>query len=112
MSRASKRKGSGGELEVAKILSTHGFNARRTPRSGAWEIPGDVFGVPGYAIEVKRRERLNIWEALAQAHVQARGGNQPLLVFRRNNSPWWACSLLDTWAAREAELQGLADVAA
>lgn len=105
MSKSSKRKGSDAEREVANILSGYGFNARRTPRSGAWEIPGDVFGVPGWAIEVKRRERLDLWASLDQATMQARGGNQPLLIFRRNRSPWWACSLLEPWAAREAELQ-------
>lgn len=38
-----------------------------------------------FSTETKNQERLNIWDALAQAEKNARG-RTPLLVFRRNRS--------------------------
>jgi Holliday junction resolvase len=105
VSGASRRKGASAEREVVAILREFGFNARRTPQSGAWEIPGDVMGVDGYAIEVKRCERWNVPAWLRQAHVAARGGDVPVLVFRRSASGadpcgrWHACLPLAEWAS-------------
>lgn len=87
--RRSRTKGARAELEVARILTAAGFPARRTPNSGGLAIKGDLTGsagepcIPGYALEVKRQERLNIPAWLRQAHADA-GGNVPLLVFRCN----------------------------
>lgn len=88
--RASRRKGKNGELEVVKILERHGFRARRTPNSGGLAIKGDLTGyegepcIPGYHLEVKRVERLDLPKCLRQAHADA-GGNVPLLIHRRND---------------------------
>jgi len=41
--------------------------------------------------EVKRRERLNIWQALDQATSEAPAGTIPVLHFRRNRGQWFAC---------------------
>ena len=87
--RASRRKGSRGELELARILEAHGFPCRRTPNSGGLAIKGDLTSpdggcaIPGYHLEVKRQETLAIPKWLRQAHADA-GGNVPVLVFRRN----------------------------
>ena len=69
-------------------------SARRTPRSGAdADWPGDIMGVPGYVVEAKRQERLNIWEALRQVYAAAEtwvareSGSVPVLCFRRNAKP-------------------------
>jgi Holliday junction resolvase len=100
VSKSSKRKGSGGELEVAAILRDAGFpNASRTPYSGAdsrWA--GDVMGVDGWTIEIKRTERLDLYGSLRQVYAAARGGNQPALAFRRNASPWHVVVPLEEWA--------------
>jgi Holliday junction resolvase len=100
MSKSAKRKGSGGELEVAAILRDAGFpNASRTPYSGAdsrWA--GDVMGVEGWTIEVKRQEKCAIWAWLDQVYAAARNGNQPALAFRRNASPWHVVVPLEEWA--------------
>jgi hypothetical protein len=36
------------------------------------------------AVEVKNHERLNIWQALAQARSNTKPGQTPILIFRRN----------------------------
>ena len=61
-----------------------GFDARRTPNSGGLSWKGDVQGVPGYVLEVKRQERLDIQAWLRQAHGDARAGAVPVVAFRRS----------------------------
>lgn len=88
MSKASRTKGSAGEREVVNILKSRGYDAKRS----FFQVGGDredVTGIPGYAIEVKRVERLAIWPALEQAANAAKSvGAKPLLAFRRNRSEW------------------------
>jgi hypothetical protein len=102
--RASRRKGKTGELEVAKILATHGFECRRTPNSGGLAIKGDLTGLDGYHVEIKRQETLAIPKWLRQAHADA-GPDTPLLVFRRNRTNqgdpigrWHVCLPLEAFA--------------
>jgi hypothetical protein len=47
-----------------------------------------------YAPECKNQERLNVWDALAQAEANA-GDHVPLLVFKRNRSDVYAAMKLD-----------------
>ncbi len=82
--RASRKKGARGELEVAAELGRHGLSARRTPNSGGLAWRGDLQGVEGYVIEVKRCERWNVPAWLVQAHAAASGGEVPVLVMRRS----------------------------
>ena len=82
--RASRRKGKSGELEVCAILREAGLEARRTPNSGGLVWRGDVDGVPGYVFEVKRAERLDVPAWLRQAYAATRGGEVPVVVFRRD----------------------------
>jgi len=84
VSAKERRKGAAGELEVAKILQAHGFDAHRTPNSGGLSWRGDIAGVPGYVFEVKRCETLRVPEWLRQAYAAASGGEIPVVVFRRS----------------------------
>ena len=83
--RASRRKGKNGELEVVREFAKHGFALRRTPNSGGLAIKGDLIGLDGYHLEVKRQETLAIPRWLRQAHADA-GANTPLLAFRCNRT--------------------------
>jgi len=83
--RTSRNKGSRGELEVAAIFQAVGFDARRTPNSGGLSWKGDVQGVPGYVLEVKRCETLAVPAWLRQAHA-ASAGDVPVVAFRRNRA--------------------------
>lgn len=98
--RSSRRKGKGGELEVAAIFQAHGFDARRTPNSGGLAWRGDVQGIPGYVVEVKRCETLAIPAWLRQAYAAAGGGDVPLVAFRRSGiGGTGAASPLSRWHA-------------
>ena len=84
----SREKGAAGERELAKILRAYGFDARRGQQfSGANGDP-DVIGIPGCHIECKRVERLNIYEAMAQSINDARIGETPVVMHRKNREEW------------------------
>jgi Holliday junction resolvase len=89
----SRLKGQRGEREVAEILRRHGFQARRGFQARGEEEPDVVTALPGFRIEVKRCERLDLWRALRQIDDAIDPEDDvtvPLLVFRRNRSRWYA----------------------
>ena len=84
----SRQKGARGERELAKILRESGYEARRGQQfSGANGDP-DVVGLPGFHIECKRVEKLNIDEAMAQSIRDAKKDEIPIVIHRKNNQKW------------------------
>ena len=98
--RRSRDKGSRGELEVAAIFKTAGFaDAVRTPNSGGLSWRGDVVGVPGYVLEVKRQETLALPAWLRQAAADAAVCDSvPVVAFRRSGERWHAVLPLEELA--------------
>ncbi len=91
--RASQRKGKNGELELAELLRSYGYNVQRGGSMTFGSVP-DLFGLPGVHIEVKRVERLNISEAMAQAVRDADRFHDGLpAVFHRRNREQWLVTL-------------------
>ncbi|MDR3136755.1 MAG: hypothetical protein LBU07_05015 [Coriobacteriales bacterium] len=84
----SRRKGAGGERELASILRAAGFSARRGQQYSGASGDADVIGLPGIHIECKRTERLCLWDALAQSQADARTGEMPVVIHRANDCPW------------------------
>ena len=94
----SSRKGADGERELAVILEAEGFRMERGGTESYGTAP-DLSGLPGIHIEVKRVEKLNIFEAMAQAIRDAarfRDG-YPAVFHRRNRKPWLVTMLLSDW---------------
>lgn len=86
-----RSKGSRSELEVIEILKAHGYHtARRNWMSGGMGGADIMDGIPGFSIEVKNQQRLNIWACMAQCEAAASPTETPLLVYRRNGTPFWA----------------------
>jgi hypothetical protein len=85
-------KGRKAELNLASALKALGFKNINTKRQvGAGGIENaDLQGIPGCHIEVKCKERLNIWDALEQAGRDAKK-LIPLVFFKRNYSKWYVC---------------------
>lgn len=79
-----KKKGSEFEREVAGILREYGYEARRGLQYQSGQVEADVVGLPGYHLECKRVERLNIHAALEQSQNDARPGEIPVVVHRRS----------------------------
>jgi Holliday junction resolvase len=96
MGRASRTKGSSGELEVVHILKGHGYETWRTPNSGAFtHSRGDIRGMPGLHWEIKRQERLEMDKWTAQAEADCASTDMPLVAYRRSRQPWRVVSLLE-----------------
>lgn len=92
----SRRKGKEGELELARILREYGFDARRGQQYSGASGDADVIGLPGIHIECKRVEQLNLAKALAQSTIDARAGERPVVIHRRNGEKWMVTmSLMD-----------------
>lgn len=89
MSLNSKRKGAEGERELAEKLRGLGFSQARRGQQfrGGQDSPDVADAIPGVHIECKRVEQLRLWDAIAQAESDA-GDSIPVLMHRRNRSPW------------------------
>ena len=87
----SRRKGAGGERELAAVLTAEGFDARRGQQHRGGPDSPDVLvpSLPGIQFEAKRTERLTLYDAIAQARHDA-GDKLPIVAHRRNASEWVA----------------------
>lgn len=96
MGKRSRDKGVRGEREVAAILRAAGYDAHRGAQHRGGPDSPDVDGLPGVHIEVKRTERLQLYDALAQAKRDA-GEALPVVIHRRNDSEWVVIQPLTDW---------------
>lgn len=84
----SRDKGARGERELAKKLGEFGYDCRRGQQFCGANGDADVIGLPKLHIECKRVERLNLYDAMAQAKHDAREGELPAVFHRKNNCKW------------------------
>ena len=92
----SKQKGARGERELARKLREYGYDCRRGQQYSGIEGK-DVVGLPGIHIECKRVERLNIYDAIAQAMRDAKSDEKPVVFHRKNNCDWLVTMRLEDW---------------
>ena len=95
----SRDKGCRGERELANKLKEYGFDTRRGQQFCGANGDADVVGLDGIHIEVKRTERLSLYDALSQAKSDAREGEMPVVVHRKNNCEWVVVQPLEDWIA-------------
>ena len=94
-----KQKGKQGELELVHKLKEYGFDTRRTVQYNGKAEDGqaDLVGLDGIHIECKRVERLNLYDAMAQAIHDAKVGELPAVFHRKNYSEWLVTMRLPDW---------------
>jgi len=92
----SRQKGAAGERELAKKLREYGYECRRGQQFSGLEGE-DVVGLDGIHIECKRVERLQLTDAMLQSRRDAKEGNLPVVMHRKNNEDWMCTMLLDDW---------------
>lgn len=97
MGKASRDKGKRGERELASKLREYGFDARRGVQYRGGSDSPDVIGLDGVHIEVKRVERLSLYDALSQSKGEAGAGEMPVVMHRRNNCEWVVIQPLEDW---------------
>lgn len=90
----SKQKGKTGELEFVNYLKSKGINARRGVQyQGGMDSPDVVSDLEGFHFEVKRSERINIYNALKQAEDDCGGTFRVPVVCHRQNRKKWIVAL-------------------
>ena len=90
MGSMSKRKGAAGEREAAEklneVLGTRFHRGRQY--HGGPESPDLAGDLPGLHVEVKRCERIRLYEAMRQARADASVTQVPAVMHRANGKPW------------------------
>lgn len=106
--RMSRQKGKRGEREAAaewerlfRVSMRRSQQYAGSPEAGSQ----DIIGHKGVAIEVKRREKLNVASAIDQIVEDAPEGDVPLVLHRANNRPWLCTVRLDDLPQLVATLQ-------
>lgn len=93
----SRQKGARAERALASKLREYGFDSRRGQQfSGANGDP-DVTGLPGIHIECKHVQRLNILDAMAQSKGDAKGGEYPVVIHKKDRTEWLVTMRLGDW---------------
>ena len=96
----SKQKGARGERELSKKLREFGYMTRRSVQYNGKVDEGqaDIVGLPYIHVEVKRVERLNIYDAIEQAKRDSKKtDNLPAVFHRKNNCEWLVTMRLEDW---------------
>jgi Holliday junction resolvase len=93
----SKDKGARGERELSSKLKEYGYQTRRGQQFSGANGDADVVGLPGIHIECKRVERLNLYDAMAQAKSDARYGEAPTVFHRKDRCEWIVTMTLEDW---------------
>lgn len=84
MIKHAKQKGARHERDVAEILRVYGFEAQRTPLSGAIDfMKGDITTNAPFFIECKNTEKTKFLEWYKKAEDQA-GIKTPIIVWTSN----------------------------
>lgn len=91
----SREKGAKGERELARKLKEYGYECRRGQQYCGANGDADVVGLPGIHIECKRVERLNLYDAMAQAKHDKKTDEMPAVFHRKNHCEWLVTITLD-----------------
>ena len=95
--KAARNKGAAAERELAALIrDTWGYEVRR---GMVFYHESDIVGLDGIHMEVKRQERLNVYEAIKQAIAEAgkRKDGIPAVFHRRDREGWLVTMRLEDW---------------
>jgi Holliday junction resolvase len=84
----SKAKGARGEREFSSFLRERGYSEARRGQQYSGIEGEDVIGLPGFHIECKRVEKLNIHDAMNQSIRDAAEGQVSIVAHRKNRTEW------------------------
>ena len=86
----ARTKGHSGERELCRLLENRlGIDRIERNVDQVRDGGADILSIPGFAIEVKRHEKLNITVWWEQATRQAINKEcTPILAYRQNRKPW------------------------
>lgn len=93
----SRTKGKNGELEWSHKCREHGYETRRGQQYSGVNGDADVVGMRGIHFEVKRVEKLNIYDAMDQADSDKREHETPIVAHRKNRKDWLVTMRAEDW---------------
>ena len=93
----SRQKGARAERQLAKELRKFGYEAWRGVQYCGANGDADVTGLEKIHIECKHVERLNIHEAMEQAKRDAKEGEKPVVMHKKNRTEWLVTMPLYDW---------------
>ena len=93
----SRQMGKVGEREIANILKGYGYDTRRGQQFSGLQGDADVVGLPHAHLEIKRVEKLNLDKAMEQSKRDARDGEMPIVMHRKNRADWLVTMPLADW---------------
>lgn len=93
----SREKGARFERSLARLLREYGYDCRRGQQYCGANGDADVVGLPGIHIEAKHVERLNLYDAMAQAVRDCRPGELPAVFHKKNNCEPLVTMRLKDW---------------
>lgn len=98
MPSKSQKKGRRGEIELAELLNSCGYNVRPGRALSFGEQP-DIIGLEGVHIEVKRCQALRLSEWMKQAIRDSEKfqDGEPAVFHRRNREGWLVTMPLESW---------------
>lgn len=103
----SRQKGARGERELALTLRELGYEARRGQQFSGKNGDADVVtNLKNVHIECKRVEHLNIDDALDQSKRDAREGEIPVVMHRKNHTRWKVTMDLEDWIRLYRDWEG------
>jgi len=111
MGKSQRDKGKRGELEAShKLSEVLGVPVWRSQQYHGAAGSADLAGVDGLHFEVKRTERLSLYDAIEQAAGDC-GDDLPVVIHRRNRKPWLVIMYLEdvgdfVQTLADAEYQG------
>ena len=93
----SRNKGKRGELEFARFCREQGYEGVRRGCQYSGIEGEDIVGLPGIHAEVKRTERLSLYDAIAQAGADAGKDKLPIVASRKNRCDWLITMRAEDW---------------
>ena len=106
----SRAKGARAERNIANILrEEYGFEqCRRGQQFSGLHGDADIVGIPHLHCEVKNVQRLNVRNAMAQSERDAKEGEIPVVMHKKDRQPWLVTlNLQDFMDLYKAWLRGL-----
>ena len=82
----SREKGARFERTLASKLREYGYDCRRGQQYSGMNGDADVIGLPGIHIEAKARERMTLYDWMAQAKWDAKNDELPAVFHKKNNA--------------------------
>lgn len=93
----SRQKGARSERLLAHTLNGYGYETRRGRQFCGLHGDADVVGLDGIHIECKNVQKLNVWNAMAQSDRDARDGEIPVVMHKKDRTGWLVTMHLEDW---------------